>query len=53
MDATICRGTINMKHIKRDYRSKACVPPPGWTYGVGSNGQNATFSEHGHVAKQI
>ena len=42
------RGTINMKHIKRDFRSKACV----LTLGVGSVGQNSTFSEHGHVAYQ-
>ena len=25
------RGTINMKHIKRDFLSKAYVSPPGWT----------------------
>ena len=42
-----------MKHIKHDFPSKACVSPPGWTYGVGSKGQNSTFSEHGHVAYQI
>ena len=25
------RGTINMKHIKHDFQSKACVSPSGWT----------------------
>ena len=25
------RGTINMKHIKCDFRSKACVGSPWWT----------------------
>ena len=25
------RGTIDMKHIKRDFRSKALVRAPGWT----------------------
>ena len=25
------RDTVNMKHIKRDFRSKSCVLPPGWT----------------------
>ena len=43
------RGTIDMKHIKRDFRSKARARPLGWTKGVGSKGQNASFSEHGHV----
>ena len=47
------RGTINMKHIKCDFRSKAWVRPFEWTYGVGSKGQYSTFSEHGHVAYQI
>ena len=27
-----------MKHIKRDFQSKACVSPPRWTKGVGSKG---------------
>ena len=39
-----------MKHIKRDFRSKSWVQPPGWTQGVGPN---PTFSEYGHVAYQI
>ena len=42
-----------MKLIKSDFRSKACVSPPGLTYGQGSKGQNSTLSEHGHVAYQI
>ena len=29
------RGTIDMKHIKQDFRSKAWVWLPGWTKGVG------------------
>ena len=29
------RGTINMKHIKHDFLSKACVSTPGWTWGWG------------------
>ena len=33
--------------IKRDFWSKAWVD-----FGVGSKGQNSTFSEHGHVAYQ-
>ena len=41
-----------MKHIKRDFRSKACLIP--WVnLGVGSKGQSSLFSEHGHVAYQI
>ena len=28
-------------------------PPPPLTLGLGSKGQNSTFSEHGHVAYQI
>ena len=32
-----------MKHIKRDYRSKACVRPLVWTYRVESKGQNSAF----------
>ena len=47
------RGTIIMKHTKRDFLSNACVPPPWMDLGVGSKGQNSTFSEHGHVAYQI
>ena len=39
-----------MKHIKPDFRSKACVSRPRSTYGVWSKGQNSTLSEHGHVA---
>ena len=31
MVATADRGTINMKHIKRDFGSKTCARPPGWT----------------------
>ena len=31
----------------------ACRPPPPLTMGLGSKGQNSTFSEHGHVAYQI
>ena len=43
-----------MKHIQRDFRSKACVPPPWWTSRKGSKGQNSIFfSEQGHVAYQI
>ena len=42
-----------MKHIKSDFRSKACDSPTEWTCGVGSKGQNSTLSEHGHVAYQI
>ena len=42
-----------MKHIKHDFRLKACVRPPGWTKGEWSKGQYSTFSEHGHVAYQI
>ena len=47
------RGTINLKHITRDFRSKTCVRSPGWTMGVGSKSQNSNFSEHGHVVYQI
>ena len=46
-------GAINMKHIKRDFQSKACGPSPGRIKGMGSKGQHSTFSEHGHVAHQI
>ena len=42
-----------MKHIIRDFRSKASVQSPGWTKGVGSKSQNSSISEHGHVAYQI
>ena len=31
MVATADRGTINMKHINRDFGSKTCAEPPGWT----------------------
>ena len=31
MVATADRDTINMKHIKRDFGSKTCAGPPGWT----------------------
>ena len=31
MVATADKGTINMKHIKRDFGSKTCAGPPGWT----------------------
>ena len=31
MVATADRGTLNMKHIKRDFGSKTCAGPPGWT----------------------
>ena len=31
MVATADRGTINMKHIKRDFGSKTCAGPPEWT----------------------
>ena len=41
-----------MKHIKRDLRSDVWVILPGWTLGW-DRGQNATFSEYGHVAYQI
>ena len=37
MVATADRGTINMKHIKRDFGSKTCAGPPGWTWVMGSN----------------
>ena len=47
------RITINMKHIKHDFRLKASVSSLGWTKGMGSKGQNSTFSEHSHVAYQI
>ena len=47
------KGTINMKHIKCDFPMKACVSPSGWTLGVGSEGQNSTFSQLGHDAYQI
>ena len=40
-----------MKHIKRDFLSKACVSHP--LGGLRVWGQNSTFSEHGHVAYQI
>ena len=42
-----------MKHIKSDFRPKACVSTPGWTEGEGSKGQNSTFSEQCHVAYHI
>ena len=42
-----------MKHIKCDFRSKASIGSPGWTYVVGSKAQNSTSSEYGHVAYQI
>ena len=29
------RGTIHIKHIKRDLSSNAWVRPPGWIKGVG------------------
>ena len=29
------RDPINMKHTKRDFLSKACVSPRGWTWGGG------------------
>ena len=53
MVATADRGTINMKHIKRDFGSKTCARPPEWTKVMGSKCQNSIFLEHGHVAYQI
>ena len=47
------RGTINMKHIKRDFRSKACVLPLWVNLVVGVKRSKFNFSEHGHVAYQI
>ena len=34
-----------MEQIRRDFRSKASVRPPWWTWGLGSKGQNSTLSE--------
>ena len=45
--------TINMKHIKSNFWSKACDSTSGWTQVEGSKDQNSTFSEHSHVAYQI
>ena len=47
------RGTINMKHIKRDFRSKACVLTLWVNLVVGVKRSKFNFSEHGHVAYQI
>ena len=47
------RGTINMKHIKHDFRSKACVLPLWVNLVVGVKRSKFNFSEHGHVAYQI
>ena len=52
MVANADRGTINKKHIKPDFWSKACVRPLGGLRGWGQR-QNETFSEHGHAAYQI
>ena len=42
-----------MKYTKCDFLSKVWVRPPGWTWCVGSKGQNGTLSEHCQVAYQI
>ena len=53
MVATEVRGTINMKHIKRDFGSKTCAGPPGWNLGDGIKMSKFKFLEQGHVAYQI
>ena len=35
------------------HKSPPSIPPPPQTLGMGSIGQNSTFSEYGHVAYQI
>ena len=50
MVATADRGTINTKHIKRDFDPRPVSDPLG---GLRGRDQNSTFSEHGHVAYQI
>ena len=35
------------------YFARRPLPPPPSDPGVGSKGQNSTFSQHGHVAYQI
>ena len=48
MVATADRGTIKMKHIKRDFGSKI------WEdLGGGIKMSKSNFLEHGHVAYQI
>ena len=42
-----------MKHIKLDFRSKACVLPLWVNLVVGVKRSKFNFSEHGHVAYQI
>ena len=37
------RVTTNMKYIKRDLRSKACVQPIGWTWGWDQLVKNQLF----------
>ena len=46
------RGTINIKHIKLIFDQRS-VSNSYMGLGVGSKGQNSTFSEHGHAAYQI
>ena len=43
MVATADRGTINMKHINRDFGSKTSAVPPEWTWVMGSKCQNQFF----------
>ena len=45
--------TINMKHIKHVFRSKALCLAPWVDLGGGVKRLNSTFSEHGHIAYQI
>ena len=43
MVATVDRGTINMKHIKRDFGSKTCARPPWVDLGDGIKMSNFNF----------
>ena len=47
------RGTINMNHVKRNFWSKACVPPPDGLRWWGQKFKIQPFSEHSHVAYLI
>ena len=46
------RGTLNTKDIKRDFRSRACVSPPG-DLGCVVKRSKSNFFRNDHVAYQI
>ena len=41
-----------MKYIKRDFQSKACVSPPGWTWMDLGIGQKVKVSKVAKIRKR-